>query len=118
MTHFAYIGVLIFCLIGTAWLEVAMRTNVYRRWSRLMLSVVPVAILFTIWDKYAIAQKHWTFDAKYISTVTICGTIPLDEVLFFIVIPICAILTLEGVRSAHGDAVGDECLLRADGEAR
>jgi lycopene cyclase domain-containing protein len=108
MSHFAYIGVLIFCLIGTGWLELAMRTRVYRRWNRLLLAVLPVTALFTLWDKYAIAQTHWTFDAKYISTVTVWGTIPLDEILFFIVIPICAILTLEGVRSAHGDIVGDE----------
>jgi lycopene cyclase domain-containing protein len=108
MSHFFYIGVLIFCLCGTAWLEIALRTRVYRRWNRLLCSVVPVAVLFTLWDKYAIAQKHWSFDTNRITTVRIWSTIPLDEILFFIVIPICAILTLEAVRSAHGDEVGDE----------
>ena len=108
MSHFAYIGVLAFCLCGTGWLEFALRTRVYRRWYRLLLAVIPVTLLFTLWDKYAIGQSHWTFDAKRISTVTIWSSIPLDEILFFIVIPICAILTLEAVRSAHGDEVGDE----------
>jgi len=117
MSHFAYIGVLIFCLIGTGWLELAMRTHVYRRWNRLLLAVLPVALLFTVWDKYAIAQGHWTFDSTHISTITVWQSIPLDEILFFIVIPICAILTLEGVRSAHGDIVGDEGSQNSDGAA-
>jgi lycopene cyclase domain-containing protein len=114
MSHLAYIGVLIFCLMGTAWLELAMRTRVYRRWNRLLLSVVPVAALFTLWDKYAIARGHWSFDSKRISTVVVWGSIPLDEILFFVVIPICAILTLEAVRSAHGDVVGDEGSVHGD----
>jgi lycopene cyclase domain-containing protein len=117
MSHFAYIGVLIFCLIGTGWLELAMRTHVYRRWHRLLLAVVPVVLLFTLWDKYAISQGHWTFDFNHISTITVWQSIPLDEILFFIVIPICAILTLEGVRSAHGDIVGDERSLTSDDPA-
>ena len=33
--------------------------------------------------------------------------LPLDEVLFFIVIPCCAILTLEAVRAVRGWPVGD-----------
>lgn len=108
MGHFAYIGVLIFCLCGTAWLEFGLRTRVYRRWRRLLLAVVPVVVIFSVWDKYAIAHKHWSFDSNRISTVLVWSTIPLDEILFFIVIPICAILTLEAVRSAHRDSVGDE----------
>jgi lycopene cyclase domain-containing protein len=113
MSHFAYIGVLAFCLCGTAWLEIALRTRVYRRWNRLLLTVIPVVVLFSVWDKYAIAKGHWSFDARYISTIKVWSSIPLDEILFFIVIPICAILTLEAVRSAFGDAVGDELVEQA-----
>jgi hypothetical protein len=34
--------------------------------------------------------------------------LPLDELLFFLVIPICAVLTLEAVRAVKGWTVGDE----------
>lgn len=108
MNHFWYLGVLGFCIVGTAWLEVALRTRVYRRFWRLSAAVLPVLLIFTIWDKYAISQGHWSFDPDRITTIRVWGTIPLDEILFFIVIPICAILTLEAVRSAHRDVVGDE----------
>ena len=36
------------------------------------------------------------------------GGVPLDEILFFMVIPLAAILTLEAVRSVRGWKAGDE----------
>jgi hypothetical protein len=36
------------------------------------------------------------------------GGLPLDEVLFFLIIPTAAVLTLEAVRSARRWQVGDE----------
>jgi lycopene cyclase domain-containing protein len=108
MSKFAYLSVLLGCLVGTAWLEFFLRTNVYRRSIRLILTVLPVVVVFSIWDAYAIAQKHWTFDPRYVTGITTVANIPLDEILFFIVIPICAILSFEAVRSARNWEAGDE----------
>ena len=108
MSKFAYFSVLLGCLVGTAWLEFFLRTKVYRRTIRLLLTILPVLIVFAIWDAYAIAQEHWTFDSRYVTGVTTIANIPLDEILFFIVIPICAILSFEAVRSARDWAAGDE----------
>lgn len=108
MSKFAYVGVLLGCLVGTAWLEFFLRTRVYRRTIRLVLTILPVLIVFAIWDAYAIAQGHWTFDPRYVTGVTTVADIPLDEILFFIVIPICAILSFEAVRSARDWDAGDE----------
>lgn len=108
MTQLAYLGVLACCFVGTVWLEFVLRTRVYRRAGRLALSVLPVVVVFVLWDLYAISQGHWTFDSSLITGVTILGDLPIDELLFFIVIPCCAILTLEAVRSVRGWTVGDE----------
>ena len=83
-------------------------TRVFSRWRRLLAAVVPVAALFSCWDLYAIAEGHWTFDPARISGVALPGGLPLDEVLFFLVIPTAAILTLEAVRSVRRWQVGDE----------
>jgi hypothetical protein len=61
-----------------------------------------------IWDLYAIAQGHWTFDPERTTGILFPGNLPLDEVLFFLVIPIASVLTLEAVRSAKGWSVGDD----------
>ena len=108
MSKFAYLSVLLGCLVGTAWLEFFLRTKVYQRAIRLILTILPVVLVFSIWDAYAIAQGHWTFDPRYVTGITTVSNIPLDEILFFIVIPICAILSFEAVRSARNWEAGDE----------
>jgi lycopene cyclase domain-containing protein len=96
-----YLAVLAACLVGTLPLEFALGARVYRQWRRLLLTVVPVAITFTIWDIAAIHFKWWTFDPRYVTGISF--GLPLEELLFFIVVPICAVLTLEGVRRVRPD---------------
>lgn len=105
--NLAYVGVLIFVLIGSLWLEVVLRTHVFARWRRLLLVLAVVVWPFLLWDAYAIAEGHWWFDTDRILGVYLPGEIPLDELLFFLVIPIASILTLEAVRSVKGWFVGD-----------
>lgn len=99
MNRFAYLAMLIFVVLGSGWLEFVLHTQVYRRWRRWLPSVLPVLGIFVIWDRYAIAERHWWFDPR--QTLGISGPfgIPLEEYLFFIVVPIASILTLEAVRS-------------------
>ena len=69
--------------------------------------MLPGFILFAVWDWYAIRSGHWSFDPDRLLPVRILG-LPLEELLFFIVIPIAAVLTLEAVRAVRGSRVGDE----------
>ena len=115
--RFSYIGVLAFILVGTLWLEFFLRTRVFRRWLRLVLSIAPVAVLFCLWDIYAIASGHWDFDITRITGVYLPGNLPIDEVLFFVVVPLAAILALEGVRSAKRGRTGWEAGDEADRES-
>ena len=109
MARLSYVAILAFVLVGCLWLEVALRTRVLRRWRRLLLSVLPVDLVFFAWEAYAIAQAHWHFDLERILGVYLPGSVPLDEILFFIAIPLAAILTLEAVRSVNPQwSVGDE----------
>ena len=119
LERFGYVAVLAFVLVGCLWLELALRTRVLRRWKRLLLSVLPAMLIFFVWDVYAIAQGHWSFDPERILGVILPGSVPLDELLFFLVIPLASVLTIEAVRSVkpHWDA-GDEPVQRGgDGPA-
>lgn len=109
MSRLAYVGVLAFVLVGSLWLEVVLRTHVLRRWRRLMLTMVLPVVAFVVWDAYAIAAGHWTFDTTRILGFTVVAGVPIDEVLFFIVIPIASVLTLEAVRAVKPHwLAGDE----------
>jgi lycopene cyclase domain-containing protein len=104
----SYLALLAGCLAGTASLEIFLRTRVYARPLRLVLTLAPVVALFYCWDVYAIAAGHWDFDPSTTTGVRLPGAVPIEELLFFIVVPVCAVLTLEAVRAVKGWQVGDE----------
>jgi lycopene cyclase domain-containing protein len=104
----AYLGVLAFILLATGWLEAVLRTRVYRRWKRLLLTLAVPVVVFVIWDLYAISAGHWDFDPDRTTGILLPGALPIEEFLFFIVIPIASVLSLEAVRSVKGWPVGDE----------
>jgi lycopene cyclase domain-containing protein len=107
--HGTYLLVLAACLVGTAPLEVVLHTRVYARWPRLVATLVPVALAFGAWDIAAISAGWWHYDARYLVGVTLPGRLPLEELLFFLVIPTCAVLTLEAVRARKPHwLIGDE----------
>ncbi|HTX96220.1 MAG TPA: lycopene cyclase domain-containing protein [Mycobacterium sp.] len=91
-----YLLVLAACLAITAPLEMFGR-GVYRQPRRLIRAVIPVAALFLIWDEIAVAAHVWTYNSAYITGVSIPFRVPIEEVLFFLVIPICALLTYNAV---------------------
>jgi lycopene cyclase domain-containing protein len=104
-----YLLILTACLVGTAPLEVFLHTRVYARWPRLVATLVPVALVFGAWDVAAIHAHWWHYDARYLVGVTLPGRLPLEELLFFLVIPTCAVLTLEAVRARKPHwLIGDE----------
>lgn len=101
-----YLLVLAVCLLGTLPLELVLHTRVYGRPRRLLLTLLPVVAVFVGWDVLAIRAGHWGYDPRQTTGVRF-GNVPLEEVAFFVVIPICAILTLEAVRAVKGWRVDD-----------
>jgi lycopene cyclase domain-containing protein len=100
--HLTYLGVLVACLLSAAWVDPVFRLGLRRRWRRVAATVVPVAVVFCAWDVAAIAAGHWTYDPAQTVGVTLPGRLPLEELLFFLIVPVCAILGFEAVRTATG----------------
>lgn len=93
-----YLVVLAACLAITAPLE-TLGPGVYRQWRRLIKAVLPVAAVFLIWDEIAVAAHVWTYDGAYLTGVSIPFRVPIEEVLFFLVIPACGLLTYNAVNA-------------------
>jgi lycopene cyclase domain-containing protein len=108
MRHLAYLLVLAGCLVAALWLEPVLGVNVFRRGRRLLLTLVPVVAVFAAWDVLAIAAGHWRFDPAQTTGIVLPGGLPLDEVLFFVVVPVCAVLGFEAVRAVLRLPAGDE----------
>ena len=69
----------------------------YRRPRALSLSIVVVTVAFGGWDVVATWRGHWRFHPAKVFPVRIIN-LPLEEVLFFIVITFCCIFTWEVVK--------------------
>lgn len=108
MRHFSYVGALAAVVLVTLPLELFLHTRVYARWRRLLLTLLPVVSFFVAWDLFAIAHEQWDFDPAQTLGVLLPGGLPLEELLFFVVVPIASILTLEAVRVVRGWPVGGE----------
>jgi lycopene cyclase domain-containing protein len=101
VSHLLYLGVLAACLAATLPLELVLRARVYARPRRLALALAPVLVVFTGWDVYAISRRHWSY-SRHLTTGWRVGNVPVEELAFFIVVPICAILTYEAVGVVRG----------------
>jgi lycopene cyclase domain-containing protein len=108
VSHLGYLAVIALTVLGTLPLELLLGTRVYGRPRRLALTLLVVLVPFLAWDLFAIANGHWTFDPDQTLGVVVFGALPIEELLFFIVIPTAAVLTFEAVRGVKGWPAGDE----------
>ena len=99
MLKFSYFAMLLFTVVGSIWLEIFLKVVVLRRLKRAVLSIIPTAIIFLVWDYYAVVSGHWWFDKEQVVGIFGPKGIPLEEFLFFIVVPLASLLTIEAVRT-------------------
>lgn len=98
MSHLSYLAILVGCLLCVAPLAVAVRRQVFGRPARLTLTLLVTFVVFAAWDVYAIQAHQWTFARATTTGLRLPGRLPIEEALFFLVIPVCAVLTFETVR--------------------
>lgn len=94
MDPYQYLIVMGLCLAITLPLEWVLRARVYRRWRLLLPTIAVVVLVFGIWDLIAISRDHWSFSPLYTTGITL-GTLPIEELSFFIVIPLAGLLSYE-----------------------
>jgi lycopene beta-cyclase len=94
MDNWQYLLVLGLCAVATMPLEIIGGARVYRRPKALLATLVPVVAVFAGWDLIAVRRGDWWFSARYILGPRLAA-LPVEEWLFFLVIPICALLTYE-----------------------
>lgn len=91
-----YLAVLGACLVATAPLELVLRVGVYRQVKRLLLTLACTGAVFVTWDLVGARLGHWDYVPARITGVAFLG-LPLEEYLFFVVVPLCGVLGYEAV---------------------
>ncbi len=106
LPHWAYVAMLAFCLAGTLPLVPAFGLSVLRQPRRLLLTIALAGTPFVLWDLYATHTGHWWFDEAQTLPWRV-GGLPLEEIGFFVVIPLVSVLTFEAVKVARHGRRGD-----------
>lgn len=101
MDRWQYLLVLGSCLLVTAPLEI-FGAGVYRQLRRTALAILPVAAVFIVWDAIAIAADIWTYNPQFVSGIELPFEFPVEELLFFLVVPLCGLLTYNAVSTILG----------------
>jgi len=64
----------------------------YKKWKFALPAIVISAIIFIFWDELFTQLGVWGFNDRYITGIKI-GSLPVEEILFFICIPYACIFT-------------------------
>lgn len=71
----------------------------WRHLRALLLSLGGIVLIFGSWDVFATWRGHWSFSAENPPVIL---NLPLEEVLFFVVIPFCCLFTWEAINFIAG----------------
>lgn len=93
-----YGWVILISLAGPLALSFDKKVHFYTFWNPLFISVLAVGIPFLIWDEFFTTIAVWGFNPKYVVGIYI-GHLPLEEVLFFLVVPYNCIFIHEVLKS-------------------
>ena len=93
-----YLAVVAGCLLVTLPLELVVGARVYRQPRRLVRALAPAVGVFVAWDVVAIDRAHWWYNPRYVTGWRLPGAVPVEELVFFVAVPICALLTYEAVK--------------------
>jgi len=118
LDRFQYLALMGACLVITLPLEFVFGARVYRRARGLVFALVPVVIIFSIWDIAGIVRNHWSYNPRYVSGWQLGFGMPVEELVFFIVVPICGLLTYGAVGRVLTGVAGLTARSRARTSAR
>jgi len=72
------------------------KVRFYRKWKYLLGSILIVGTSFILWDIFATARGHWSFNGRYLVGLEIFG-LPIEEMMFFFTVPYACLFTYEAL---------------------
>ena len=89
--HYSY--VLIFIVTCAVGVNFGFRLKFSKRLKLFLLTDSLILVLYLIWDFWAISKGSWFFDPDQILGIMLLGKLPIEEFLFFIIVPLMTVLT-------------------------
>ncbi|AZQ59803.1 lycopene cyclase domain-containing protein [Maribacter sp. MJ134] len=92
-----YLIILLISLAGPLALSFEKNLRLYRRWKYLIPAILITLLIFVVWDIIFTHLGYWFFNPIYNSGIYI-NKLPLEEYLFFIVIPYACAFSFYAIR--------------------
>jgi lycopene cyclase domain-containing protein len=96
-TQYTYFLILAASIAGPFLLSFDKKVAFYSKWKFLFPAMLLPALFYLIWDSLFTSMGVWSFNPHYITGIKI-GNLPVEEVLFFVVVPYCSLFIYECVR--------------------
>lgn len=95
---FTYSLILLGSLSGPVALSFDRKVAFVRQWKTVFAAAVIPALIFIIWDVYFTDSGVWSFSKDHVMGVWLMG-LPLEEILFFLVVPFCCMFIYACIRA-------------------
>ena len=93
MENLHYAFVLIFISICAIGVNFGFKLQFSKKLRLFLLTDSLILVIYLIWDFWAVSKGSWFFDSNQILGIMLLGKLPIEEVLFFIIVPLMSILT-------------------------
>jgi lycopene cyclase domain-containing protein len=96
-THYTYFIILAASLAGPLLLSFDKKVAFYKKWKYVFPAMIIPALFYIAWDMFFTAKGVWSFNENYITGIKLYN-LPIEEVLFFFVVPYCCVFIYECIR--------------------
>lgn len=103
---YEYFLILMAFLIVTFLLQRKFRIRLYRNWKECIEVAGLLFLIGFVWDTFAVWRGHWAFPPGNTLGITI-GLLPVEEYLFFLIVPYFGLTLYKVIQSRHGKGSKD-----------
>jgi lycopene cyclase domain-containing protein len=102
MARANYLYVLLFISACAIFVTLLFRLRAENFWKRFLITDVVVLAVYVGWDYWAISRGNWYFDKNQILGIFVLSKLPVEEILFFIIVPLMTVLTHLALKKLTG----------------
>ena len=95
--HYTYFLILAVSLVGPLALSFDKKVAFYKKWKYFFPAMIGPCLFYIAWDIFFTSKGVWWFNEDYITGIKIIN-LPVEEVLFFLIVPYCCLFIYECVR--------------------
>ena len=97
-THYTYFLILAASFAGPLVLSFDKRVAFYKNWKHVFSAMIIPALFYAVWDVHFTSIGVWHFNENYITGIKLFH-LPIEEVLFFFIVPYCCVFIYACIRS-------------------